>query len=95
MNNSKAIDFFAWKHHYFEHLFPIWDSLPPKYKGNFYVSTHIHEINQFFIPTIDDHFKISSNLQHIIHELSNRKIDFLLFLVCMVILLIQLIDLLL
>ncbi|MCK0472944.1 CDP-glycerol glycerophosphotransferase family protein [Halalkalibacter sp. APA_J-10(15)] len=73
MNNSKAIDFFAWKHHYFEHLFPIWESLPPKYKGNFYVSTHIHELNRFSIPTIDDHFKISSNLQHIIHELSKQK----------------------
>jgi hypothetical protein len=51
---SPKIDFFAGEKHYFDHLYNIWERIPEKFKGDFYISNNVEKeiqehVNKFNI----------------------------------------------
>ena len=43
MNDSQRIDFYATHIQYLDHILPVWEKLPERNKGNFYVSYKLHK----------------------------------------------------
>lgn len=68
----KKIDFFAWERHHFDHIIPIWMEIPEKFKGDFYISTHIDPIDSFLIPKTSS-FKIFDNPYEVVSSLGSKN----------------------
>lgn len=69
------IDFFTWARHHFDHLIPIWSEIPNSFKGNFYISTHIHSKEEFHIPIYSNpnKFIFSDNISKLINRVKSSK----------------------
>ena len=66
------IDFFVEARHYYDHALPIWRKLPSQKKGNFYISTHIHNIKEYPLPK-DEKIIVFNDLSSTIKELKGKK----------------------
>ena len=41
MAYNRKINFYAAYRHFFDHMIPLWEALPPQYRGHFYISRSI------------------------------------------------------
>lgn len=68
------VDFFVWSRHYHDHAMPIWKRLPSDKKGNYYISTHLHNRNEFYLPeSKKERVIIYNNLSAAIKDLKCNK----------------------
>lgn len=68
------VDFFVWARHYHDHAAPIWNKLPDNIKGNYHISTHLHNISDYNLSEfINENIIIHSSIDTAIKELRRKK----------------------